>query len=244
MPRVIGVGVIGMGWMGEVHSRSYRQIVERFPECPLHPRLVICADDVEARSSAARSRFGFEKQTTDWRRVIERSGCRNCECCCSEQPASRNRPSRGQPRQAHLLREAGRPESPGNCGNRAPCPSSGCHDFRWLQLSLGPVGAVWTEADSRRCVGQSHSLSRSFLCRIRQRSQGCSVMAISARPCRTGSPGRLDVARHRYGPLHRRFDSRSCWNASHVHSRTPLGDCWTRDSFYNQHRWTHRQGHE
>jgi predicted dehydrogenase len=71
MPRVIGVGVIGMGWMGEVHSRSYRQIVERFPECPLHPRLVICADDVEARSSAARSRFGFEKQTTDWRRVIE-----------------------------------------------------------------------------------------------------------------------------------------------------------------------------
>jgi len=71
MPRVIGVGVIGMGWMGEVHSRSYRQIVERFPECPLHPRLVICADDVEARSSAARVRFGFEKQTTDWRRVIE-----------------------------------------------------------------------------------------------------------------------------------------------------------------------------
>jgi predicted dehydrogenase len=74
MPRVIGVGVIGMGWMGEVHSRSYRQIVERFPECPLHPRLVICADDVEARSSAARSRFGFEKQTTDWRRVIEDPG--------------------------------------------------------------------------------------------------------------------------------------------------------------------------
>jgi len=71
MSRVIGVGVIGMGWMGEVHSRSYRQIVERFPECPLHPRLVMCADDVEARASAARRRFGFEKQTTDWRRVIE-----------------------------------------------------------------------------------------------------------------------------------------------------------------------------
>ena len=71
MPRVIGVGVIGMGWMGEVHSRSYRQIVERFPECPLHPKLIVCADDVEARASAARSRFGFEKQTTDWRGVIE-----------------------------------------------------------------------------------------------------------------------------------------------------------------------------
>jgi predicted dehydrogenase len=71
MARVIGIGVIGMGWMGEAHSRSYRQIVERFPECPLHPRLIICADEFEARASAARSRFGFEKQTTDWRRVIE-----------------------------------------------------------------------------------------------------------------------------------------------------------------------------
>ncbi len=24
MTRTIGIGVIGMGWMGEVHSRSYR----------------------------------------------------------------------------------------------------------------------------------------------------------------------------------------------------------------------------
>src|SRR5262245_16133420 len=71
MPRVIGVGVIGMGWMGEVHSRSYRQIAELFPECPLHPKLVICADSVEDRASAARARFGFEKQTTNWKAVIE-----------------------------------------------------------------------------------------------------------------------------------------------------------------------------
>src|SRR5262245_10442233 len=71
MPRVIGVGVIGMGWMGEVHSRSYRQIAELFPECPLHPKLVVCADSVEARASAARARFGFEKQTTNWNSVIE-----------------------------------------------------------------------------------------------------------------------------------------------------------------------------
>ncbi len=92
-------------------------------------------------------------------------------------------------RQAYLLREAGWPESPGNCGNRAPCPPGRRHDFRWLQLSVGAVGAVWTEADPGRCAGQSHSLSRPFLCRIRQRSQRSSVMAISARPCRIGSLG-------------------------------------------------------
>ena len=53
MPRTIGIGVIGMGWMGQVHGRSYRQIVQRFPDSPLQPKLVICADDVESRSPGA-----------------------------------------------------------------------------------------------------------------------------------------------------------------------------------------------
>ena len=30
MTQTIGIGVIGMGWMGTVHSRSYRQITDRF----------------------------------------------------------------------------------------------------------------------------------------------------------------------------------------------------------------------
>ena len=48
MTRTIGIGVIGMGWMGEVHSRSYRAIPDRFPDSGFQPRLVICADPVEA----------------------------------------------------------------------------------------------------------------------------------------------------------------------------------------------------
>jgi len=71
MPQTIGVGVIGMGWMGQVHGRSYRQIVQRFPDSPLQPRLVICADDVESRLRDAHASLGFEKQTTDWQKVIE-----------------------------------------------------------------------------------------------------------------------------------------------------------------------------
>jgi predicted dehydrogenase len=69
--QVIGVGVIGMGWMGEVHSRSYRSLPDRFPDAPFRPRLVVCADAVEARARAAQARFGFERFTTDWRRVID-----------------------------------------------------------------------------------------------------------------------------------------------------------------------------
>src|SRR5260370_20552049 len=66
----IGICVIGMGWMGEVHSRSYRAIPDRFHESGIQPRLVVCADPVEARAQAAQQRFGFERCTTDWRAVI------------------------------------------------------------------------------------------------------------------------------------------------------------------------------
>jgi predicted dehydrogenase len=70
MARVIGIGVIGMGWMGVQHSRSYRQIAERFPESNVQARLVVCADDVEARAREARERLGFERYVTDWRAVM------------------------------------------------------------------------------------------------------------------------------------------------------------------------------
>ena len=70
MTRTIGIGVIGMGWMGQVHSRSYRQMVDRFHDDGIRPRLVICADDVEARAQKAQAMFGFEQYTTDWREVI------------------------------------------------------------------------------------------------------------------------------------------------------------------------------
>jgi len=70
MTRTIGIGVIGMGWMGEAHSRAYRAIPDRFHESGLYPRLVVCADQVEARAQSAQQRFGFERYTTDWRDVI------------------------------------------------------------------------------------------------------------------------------------------------------------------------------
>jgi predicted dehydrogenase len=74
MTRAIGIGVIGMGWMGAVHSRSYRQIGDRFPDAGIRPRLVICADEVQARARDAQERFGFEKCTTDWRQVLAAPG--------------------------------------------------------------------------------------------------------------------------------------------------------------------------
>lgn len=70
MPQTIGIGVIGMGWMGEVHSRSYRQVIDRFYDSNIKARLVICSDNVEERARTAQERFGFEQHTANWRDVI------------------------------------------------------------------------------------------------------------------------------------------------------------------------------
>ena len=68
--RSPGIGVIGMGWMGQVHSRAYSLVPQRFPESGLRPRLVICADNVRQRAESARDLLGFQRETTDWRQVI------------------------------------------------------------------------------------------------------------------------------------------------------------------------------
>ena len=59
----IAIGVIGMGWMGHVHSRSYLQIPLRFPESDIEPRLVICGDDNERLAQQSRATLGFGEAT-------------------------------------------------------------------------------------------------------------------------------------------------------------------------------------
>lgn len=71
MTQTIGIGVIGMGWMGHVHSRAYNQIKDRFYDSGIRPQLIVCADSVAERAQQAQDRFGFEKSVTDWRAVID-----------------------------------------------------------------------------------------------------------------------------------------------------------------------------
>ena len=71
MPRSIGIGLIGFGWMGHAHARSYRSIPAYFPEAGLAPRLVAVADTDPARVQEATSAFGFETGTGDYRALLE-----------------------------------------------------------------------------------------------------------------------------------------------------------------------------
>jgi predicted dehydrogenase len=70
MRRTVGIGVIGMGWMGDAHSRSYKLVGDRFRDRNVDARLVACADVDRGRAEAARERFGFERATTDWHDVV------------------------------------------------------------------------------------------------------------------------------------------------------------------------------
>ncbi len=70
MSKPIGIGVIGMGWMGELHARSYQQVPVRFPDAPLTPELVICADEFEKRALGSQAKYGFGTAATNWRDVI------------------------------------------------------------------------------------------------------------------------------------------------------------------------------
>lgn len=72
MKKRIGIGVVGFGWMGQAHSRAYRNISVYFPERSLHPELVVIADNVPERVDLAVDNFGFESGTVDWRDLLER----------------------------------------------------------------------------------------------------------------------------------------------------------------------------
>ena len=68
----IGIGVIGFGWMGQAHSRAYRDIPVYFADSGIRPRLVSVADTVPARIELAKTNFGFESATLDWRELVAR----------------------------------------------------------------------------------------------------------------------------------------------------------------------------
>jgi len=66
----IRIGVVGFGWMGQAHSRSYLRIPTLFPDREFEPVLAMISDNMPARVDQAVSDFGFERGTTDWRELI------------------------------------------------------------------------------------------------------------------------------------------------------------------------------
>ncbi|WP_067783011.1 Gfo/Idh/MocA family protein [Actinomyces vulturis] len=68
--KQLGVGVISLGWMGRLHTRSYKGISEHFPELGIEPRLVAAADPVEEIRHTAVNDLGFDKAYADYHDLL------------------------------------------------------------------------------------------------------------------------------------------------------------------------------
>ena len=70
MPRTVGIGLVGVGWMGRLHGISYRRARHHYADCAGVARLVIAADESEERARTAVDELGFEEWSPHWRDVI------------------------------------------------------------------------------------------------------------------------------------------------------------------------------
>jgi len=70
-PRRLGVGMIGYGFMGKVHTYAYKNLAFYYDPPPVKPRLVaVCTTRPETAERAA-AHGGYEKAHTDFRTVAE-----------------------------------------------------------------------------------------------------------------------------------------------------------------------------
>ena len=95
--KKIGVAVIGFGWMGQAHTRSYIRIPTLFPERTYDPELIIISDNMQERVDEAVDSFGFREGTTDWNvtRSITPTSTLSASarrtCCTSRSPLLQRR---------------------------------------------------------------------------------------------------------------------------------------------------------
>lgn len=71
MAEDLRVGIVGFGWMGQVHARALSRLLQHYPDAPLRPRLVAVADNApDDRTQRAAAAYGFEHQLDDWRELV------------------------------------------------------------------------------------------------------------------------------------------------------------------------------
>jgi predicted dehydrogenase len=70
---VLGIGIVGWGWMGQVHARAYTRLRQHYPDVSIRPSLVAVADSaIDDRLTSAVDTYGFRDAYTDWRELIAR----------------------------------------------------------------------------------------------------------------------------------------------------------------------------
>ena len=67
----LGIGVIGFGWMGKVHTRAWQRLAHHYPNLERLPvRLVHVSDAVPGRAAEAAAQYGFKRASEDWQALL------------------------------------------------------------------------------------------------------------------------------------------------------------------------------
>lgn len=65
----VGIGLLGCGFIGQVHSNAYTKIPYTCPSPAAMPRLIALCDSVGAEEKAGK--FGYRGYYTDWRQMVQ-----------------------------------------------------------------------------------------------------------------------------------------------------------------------------
>ncbi|HVQ94485.1 MAG TPA: Gfo/Idh/MocA family oxidoreductase [Mycobacteriales bacterium] len=69
----INIGIVGFGWMGQVHARALTRVRQHYRDLGAVPRLVAVADPAgDGRLDYARDVFGIASITPDWNELVDR----------------------------------------------------------------------------------------------------------------------------------------------------------------------------
>jgi len=80
-PQPLGVGMVGYGFMGKVHTYAYRTLSVFYDPVPIETRLVGVATSSPATAARAARAGGYEIATDDYRRLLERDDIHVIHCC-------------------------------------------------------------------------------------------------------------------------------------------------------------------
>lgn len=79
--QTFGVGMIGYGFIGKVHSHSHLALPLLYDPLPARTRLVGVCTATEASGAKARAQAGFEFAVTDYRQLLERDDIHLIHIC-------------------------------------------------------------------------------------------------------------------------------------------------------------------
>jgi predicted dehydrogenase len=73
MTQHVNVGIVGFGWMGQVHAKALTRVRQHYPDLGATPRLVAVADPADdGRLGYARDVLGIPFTTPDWNELVSR----------------------------------------------------------------------------------------------------------------------------------------------------------------------------